>query len=72
MQVLFSVFWGLVHTLCQMVGNVAQGVEEQRFRIDETSGAMSLISDNVEHIAAGAGTASEQAQGSVLRNCGWR
>lgn len=64
MQVLFSVFWGLVHTLCQMVGNVAQGVEEQRFRIDETSGAMSLISDNVEHIAAGAGTASEQAQGS--------
>ena len=63
-QTLFSLYWSLVHPLAKLVGCIAQGVEEQRFRLDETSGAMSHIADNVEHIAGSANTASEQAQGS--------
>ena len=63
-QTLFSLYWSLVHPLAKLVGCIAQGVEEQRFRLDETSGAMSHITDNVEHIAGSANTASEQAQGS--------
>ncbi|HJB66491.1 MAG TPA: bacteriohemerythrin [Candidatus Mailhella merdavium] len=63
-QTLFSLYWSLVHPLAKLVGHIAEGVEEQRFRLDETSKAMSHITDNVENIANSANTASEQAQGS--------
>lgn len=61
---LYLKIWKLVQMLSQLVGTVTQGVAEQRFRMNEASGSMSLISGQVDQIANSAGSASEQAQSS--------
>lgn len=63
-DVLYASILKLVQSLSRMVGSVAQGVAQQRFRMDEASSAMDLISNHVDQIASSAGSASEQAQGS--------
>lgn len=59
-----SVLSSRVRQLSQLVGEVALGVEEQRFSLDTTGDAMLRIRTSVEDVAHGAATASEQAQNS--------
>lgn len=63
-EALYGQIWSVVQALSQLVGSVAQGVAEQRFRMDDASGSMSMISNQVDQVANSAESASTQAQSS--------